>query len=72
MAENEHDLSLLVSRLEHFSAKVTAGLAGLERTGMRQIIRTMVRWVEIDDAHIEIIFRVPRSMARQAQNHQAK
>ncbi|ANT54514.1 hypothetical protein [Mesorhizobium amorphae] len=49
----------LISRLEDFSTKVTAGLAGLDRTGMRQIIRTVVRRVEIDDAHIEIIFRVP-------------
>ncbi|MER8570263.1 hypothetical protein NKH85_32700 [Mesorhizobium sp. M0924] len=59
MAENEHDLSLLISRLEDFAAKVTAGLAGLDRTGMRQIIRSVVRRVEIDDADIEIIFRVP-------------
>lgn len=36
-----------------------AGLAGLDRTGMQQIIRSVVRRVEIDDAHIEIIFRVP-------------
>ncbi|MER9971963.1 hypothetical protein NKJ94_35770, partial [Mesorhizobium sp. M0060] len=59
VAENERDLSLLISRLEDFSAKVTAGLAGLDRAGMRQIIRSVVRRVEIDDAHIEIIFRVP-------------
>jgi len=59
VAGNEHELSLLVSRLEDFSAKVKAGLAGLDRTGMRQIIRTVVRRVEIDDAHVEIIFRVP-------------
>ncbi|EHK52297.1 resolvase-like protein, partial [Mesorhizobium alhagi CCNWXJ12-2] len=59
VAENERELSLLISRLEDFSAKVTAGLAGLDRTGMQQIIRTVVRRVEIDDAHIEIIFRVP-------------
>jgi site-specific DNA recombinase len=59
VAENERDLSLLISRLEDFSAKVTAGLAGLDRAGMRQIIRAVVRRVEIDDANIEIIFRVP-------------
>ncbi|MER8576370.1 recombinase zinc beta ribbon domain-containing protein [Mesorhizobium sp. M1409] len=43
VAENERDLSLLISRLEDFSAKVTAGLAGLDRAGMRQIIRSVVR-----------------------------
>jgi site-specific DNA recombinase len=59
VAENERELSLLVSRLEDFSAKVKAGLASLDRTGMRQIICTVVRRVEIEDAHVEIIFRVP-------------
>lgn len=59
VAENEREISLLISRLEDFSAKVKAGLAGLDRTGMRQIIRTVVRRVEIDDAHVEIVFRVP-------------
>ncbi|WP_292253711.1 hypothetical protein [Mesorhizobium sp.] len=72
VAENERELSLLISRLEDFSAKVIAGLAGLDRTGMQQIIRTVVRRVEIDDAHIEIIFRVPPLEAPPAQNHQAK
>jgi len=59
VAENERNFSLLISRLEDFSAKVTAGLAGLDRSGMQQIIRTVVRRVEIDDTHIDIIFRVP-------------
>ena len=59
VAENERELSLLISRLEDFSAKVKAGLAGLDRAGMRQIIRTVVRRVEIDNEHVEIIFRVP-------------
>lgn len=59
VAESERDLSLLISRLEDFAAKVTAGLACLDRTGMRQIIRSVVRRVEIDDGNIEIIFRVP-------------
>jgi site-specific DNA recombinase len=58
-AENERNLALVISRLEDFSAKVTIGLDGLERSGMREIIRILVRRVEIDDARIEVIFRVP-------------
>jgi len=59
VAENERDLSLVISRLEDFSAKVTTGLDGLDPTGKQEIIRTVVRRVEIDDARIEIVFRVP-------------
>ena len=59
VAENERDLSLVISRLEDFSAKVTTRLDGLDPIGMREIIRTVVRRIEIDNARIEIIFRVP-------------
>ncbi|MFD2052011.1 recombinase family protein [Mesorhizobium calcicola] len=59
VAENEHELSLLINRLEDFSAKVKAGLAGLDRIGTQQIIRTVVRRVEIDNTQVEIVFRVP-------------
>ena len=49
----------MISRLEDFSAKVTTGLDNLDRLGMQDIIRTVVRRIEIDDSRIEVIFRVP-------------
>jgi site-specific DNA recombinase len=58
-AEVERDLSLVISRLEDFSAKVATRLDDLDRAGMQDIIRILVRRIEIDDAHIEVIFRVP-------------
>jgi site-specific DNA recombinase len=58
-AETERDLALVVSRLEDFSAKVATGLDHLDRLGMQDIIRTVVRRIEIDDSRIAIIFRVP-------------
>jgi len=58
-AESERDLSLVISRLEDFSAKVTTRLDDLDRSGMQDIIRTLVRRIEIGDGHIEVIFRVP-------------
>jgi site-specific DNA recombinase len=58
-AEVERNLSLVISRLEDFSAKVTNGLDGLDRSGMRDVIRILVRRIEIDDGHIEVVFRVP-------------
>jgi site-specific DNA recombinase len=35
MAESERDLALVISRLEDFSAKVTASLDNLDRLGMQ-------------------------------------
>ena len=58
-AEVERNLSLVISRLEDFSAKVTNGLDGLDRSGMRDVIRILVRRIEIADGHIEVVFRVP-------------
>ena len=51
--------ALVISRLEDFSAKVAKGLDNLDRIGMQDIIRTVVRRIEIDDSRIEVIFRVP-------------
>ena len=61
--ETERELALVVSRLEDFAAKVTKGLDQLDRYGMRDIIRTMVRRIEIDQNHVEVVFRVPPSNA---------
>ena len=41
--QTERDLALVISRLEEFSAKVTTGLDNLDRLGMRDIVRTVVR-----------------------------
>ena len=57
--EAERDLSLVISRLEDFSAKVANRLDGLDPAGMREIVRILVRRIEIDSDGIEVIFRVP-------------
>jgi site-specific DNA recombinase len=38
---------------------VITGLDHLDRLGMRDIIRTVVRRIEINDSRIEVVFRVP-------------
>jgi site-specific DNA recombinase len=58
-ADAERELSLLISRLEDFSARVTQSLNELDWLGRRGIIRTLVRRIEVDHDHVEIIFRVP-------------
>ena len=69
MAESERDLLLVISRLEDFSAKVSNGLDGLDPHGMRDIIRGLVRRIEID--HDSIDSRVPRAAARWPQTTRA-
>jgi len=58
-ADAERELSLLISRLEDFSARVAQGLNELDWLGRRDIIRTLVRRIEVDHEDVEIIFRVP-------------
>jgi site-specific DNA recombinase len=57
--EAERDLSLVISRLEDFSAKVANRLDGLDGAGMQEIIRILVRRIEIEGDAIEVVFRVP-------------
>jgi site-specific DNA recombinase len=58
-ANVEHELSLVINRLEDFSTKVSQGLDCLDWTGMREIIHTVVRRIEIDHDSVEVVFRVP-------------
>jgi site-specific DNA recombinase len=55
----ERDLTLVMGRLEDFSAEVRDNLDRLDWAARREIIRLMVRRVEIDDGRVEIVFRVP-------------
>jgi len=58
-ANAERELSLVISRLEDFSAKISQGLDRLDWHGTRQIIHTIVRRIEIDHDSVEVVFRVP-------------
>jgi site-specific DNA recombinase len=58
-AEAERELTLVIGQLEDFAARVRAGLDTLDWLGTRDLIRTLVRRIEIDGNHIEVVFRVP-------------
>jgi site-specific DNA recombinase len=58
-ANAERELSLVISRLEDFSAKVIQGLDRLDWHCTRQIIHTLVRRIEIDRDSVEVVFRIP-------------
>jgi site-specific DNA recombinase len=55
----ERYLSLIISRMEDFAEKVVKGLDNLDCDGKREIVRTVVRRIEIDQNNVEVIFRVP-------------
>jgi site-specific DNA recombinase len=52
-------LHLVIGRLEEFAKRVHAGLDGLDWHGRREIIRALVRRIEIDRDQIEVVFRIP-------------
>ncbi|HEU4519426.1 MAG TPA: recombinase family protein, partial [Microvirga sp.] len=51
-------LSLIVGRLEDFARAVQDGLAELDWSGQRDLIRTLVKRVEIGPEDINVVFRV--------------
>jgi site-specific DNA recombinase len=60
-AQTQADLQLVIGRLEEFSAKVQGGLEQLDWHGRRELIRTLVKRVEIDRERIKVVFRVEGS-----------
>jgi site-specific DNA recombinase len=60
-ARQQASLQLVIGRLEEFSAKVTTGLEQLDWTGRRELIRTLVKRVEIGQDNVNVVFRVDES-----------
>jgi site-specific DNA recombinase len=58
-AQAERELTLMIGRLEEFATRVSDGLDELDFAGKQALIRTLVRRIEIDRNHVEVIFRVP-------------
>jgi site-specific DNA recombinase len=57
-AEQARSLQLVVGKLETFAALVRGQLDGADWNTRRDIIRTLVRRVEVDDQHVRVVFRV--------------
>jgi site-specific DNA recombinase len=57
--QSQAELRLILGRLEAFAAQVQTGLATAEWATRRELIRTLVKRVEIDPAEVEVVFRVP-------------
>jgi site-specific DNA recombinase len=56
--EVEEELRLIVGQLETFAAKVNAGLQQADFSTRREIIRALVKRVEVDEQEIRVVFRV--------------
>lgn len=57
-AQQHVQLQLVIGRLEEFSTKVTTGLEQFDWAGRRELIRTLVKRVEIDQDSVNVVFRV--------------
>ncbi|MEO0942932.1 MAG: hypothetical protein AAFY30_15405, partial [Cyanobacteria bacterium J06642_12] len=53
-----NELKLVISRVEEFAAKVAEGLETLSWTDKREVIRTLVKCVEVYPETIKVIFRI--------------
>ena len=60
--QQQNDLQLVISRLEEFSAQVREGLEQLDWAGRRELIRILVNRVEIEQEHINLVFRINESV----------
>jgi site-specific DNA recombinase len=56
--EMEEELRLILGRLETFAAKVHHGLQQADLHTRREIIRSLVKRVEVDQQHLRVVFRV--------------
>jgi len=54
----QQELRLIIGRLDDFATQVKAGLKQMDWQNRREIIRTLVKRVEIDQEQVNVVFRV--------------
>jgi site-specific DNA recombinase len=57
-ASLEQELTLILGRLDEFAARVKTGLHEADWQTRREIIRALVKRVEIDQEQVRVVFRV--------------
>jgi site-specific DNA recombinase len=57
-ASLERELTLILGRLDEFAARVKTGLQEADWLTRREIIRALVKRVEIDQEQVRMVFRV--------------
>src|SRR3954470_8474024 len=56
--DREAELRLVIGRLEEFARRVSQGLRGPDWETRREIVRALVKKVEIDEQEVRIVYRV--------------
>lgn len=64
----QEELSLVIRRLEEFAAQVTGGLEEADWFTQRELIRTLVKQVEIGEEEVDVVFRIPPDPQKLIQN----
>jgi site-specific DNA recombinase len=54
----EQELRLILGRLEDFTSRVKEGLQTADWSTRREIIRALVKRVEIDQEQVQVVFRI--------------
>jgi site-specific DNA recombinase len=57
-ASLQADLRLIIGRLEEFAAQVKTGLDQADWRTHRELLRTLVKRVEVDQQQVKVVFRV--------------
>ena len=52
------ELQLIIGHVEEFAAKVKGGLERADWNSRREIVRTLVKRVEVDERQVNLVFRV--------------
>jgi site-specific DNA recombinase len=58
-ASREADLRLVIGKLEEFGEKIESGLEEAEWGTRREVIRAMVKQIEVGDKEVRIVYRIP-------------
>ena len=56
--DQEAELRLVIGQLEEFARRVSEGLQGPDWETRREIVRALVKKVEIDEQEVRIVYRV--------------
>jgi site-specific DNA recombinase len=68
-AEGEGELHLILGRLETFTSHVKAGLEQAHWQTRRDIIRALVKRVEVDEQQIRVVFRLSPTLTPSSSDH---
>ena len=58
-AQHEEDLRLVFSRFEDFAEQMKTGLHAADRVRQREILRALIKRVEVNPENLRIVYRVP-------------